>query len=234
MQYFYEATLKSEDKNIQLSEQESRHAIKVLRMQVGQAIHLVDGQGGLYKGTIQSTQGKKCMVELNEYHLQEPARPHHIHIAIAPTKNIDRTEWFIEKAVEIGVDKISFIQTRYSERKIVKMERIQKTAVAAMKQSGNLYLPKFQELTKLSQFIGTVIETGKYIAYVPANSSETLFKEAQLEPTCILIGPEGGFSENEVELVSQHGFKAVSLGKSRLRTETAGIAACHLLNLKMS
>ncbi|MGB0525772.1 MAG: 16S rRNA (uracil(1498)-N(3))-methyltransferase [Flammeovirgaceae bacterium] len=233
MHYFYEEQLVPTTSETTLAEQESKHALKVLRMQVGQAISLLDGKGGLYEGVISAAVGKKCQVNIHSYTKQAPTRTHRIHIAIAPTKNMDRTEWFVEKAVELGVDAISFILTRYSERKVLKMDRIYKTAVAAMKQSGNFYLPQFQELTKFETFLGTVLEPHKFMAYVPADPTNTLFKSAIQGNTCVLVGPEGGFSEAEVQLAQQHGFKAVSLGKRRLRTETAGIAACHLLNLKM-
>lgn len=234
MHYFYEATLQADLTQITLSEQEAHHALKVMRMQVGNNIYLIDGKGGNYTGSITEATKKKCVVQINTYEKQVSPRVHPIHIAIAPTKNMDRIEWFVEKAVEIGVDKISFILTRYSERKVLKMERILKTAIAAMKQSGNLYLPEFQDLQKLASFIPSISETGKYLAYVPAHADTTLFKTAQQEATCVLVGPEGGFSEQEAETLQSQGFRAVSLGKSRLRTETAGIAACHLLNLKMS
>jgi 16S rRNA (uracil1498-N3)-methyltransferase len=229
---FYSPELLPNSKEITLSDEEGRHALRVLRMQVGDKIQLLDGNGGLYVGEIISTQGKRCLIQLTDYQNFKSNRAFQVHIAIAPTKNTDRIEWFVEKAIEIGIDKITFLLTNHSERKVLKMERIQKIAISAMKQSGNFYLPELVELTKLPAFLQAQSKENsqKFMAYVPANPAQTLFSEKQEGDICVLIGPEGGFSSQEVELAEKADFKAVSLGKTRLRTETAGVVACSVLN----
>jgi 16S rRNA (uracil1498-N3)-methyltransferase len=214
-----------------LDPEESRHATKVLRKKGGDSIHITDGKGILYTCKITDAKPDKCafLIESSE---QEKAKDFQIHIAIAPTKNPDRTEWFVEKAIEIGIEEISFIECDHSERASVKLERIEKLAVSAMKQSLKLTLPKIHSIRPLQEFIKIENSTEKFIAYVDSNNPDELFRIAKPgEHYTILIGPEGDFSPAELELAIQHGYKKVALGRSRLRTETAGIAACHTLNL---
>jgi len=215
----------------QLSPEESKHAIKVLRLQEGDAIELIDGIGGKYKARITSANHKICEFEVLEKATEKP-KDFFVHIAIAPTKNIDRMEWFVEKAVEIGIDEISFVHTSHSERKVIKLDRLEKKAISAMKQSLKAKLPKINALTPINEFIVNTNQTDNYIAYVDFSNPKAL---QQLAPKksdyCVLIGPEGDFSEDELELAIANGFTKVSLGTSRLRTETAGLVACHLLNI---
>lgn len=215
----------------QLSPEESKHAIKVLRLQEGDIITLIDGVGGQYEAKITSANHKKCEFEVLGQ-TAEAAKDFFIHIAIAPTKNIDRMEWFVEKAVEIGIDEISFIHTANSERKVIKLDRLEKKAISAMKQSLKAKLPKINALTPFNEFIVNTNESNKLVAYVDFSNPKVLQQVAPKKSDyCVLIGPEGDFSEDELELAIAHGFTKVSLGTSRLRTETAGLMACHLLNI---
>lgn len=215
-------------------EEEARHMTQALRLRAGDLIHFVDGLGGYYKGQVVETGKKYCtakiLAEIQEY----GKRPYRIHLAIAPTKNSNRIEWLLEKATEIGIDKISLLQTRYSERKKVRIDRLQKILRSAMKQSLKAYLPEIVDLQPLSLFLknGVGEEEQKFIAYIDPDVKTTL-KENYIpnSDVCLIVGPEGGFTSEEVELTIQNGFKAVSLGNSRLRTETAGLVACHSIHL---
>ncbi|OJJ22413.1 16S rRNA (uracil(1498)-N(3))-methyltransferase [marine bacterium AO1-C] len=216
-----------------LSEEESRHCVKVLRLKKGDEVNFTDGQGNVYRALIEEPNPKKCLLNIQQKVQESPLPTHHIHIAIAPTKNIDRIEWFVEKAVEFGVQEISFIQCDRSERKQVKLPRIERIALSAMKQSLKFYLPKIHEMKSFREFLAeTTTHEQLFVAHL--NEGERLFlkNEATMnQKYCILIGPEGDFTPQEVTLAFDAGFKAVSLGQSRLRTETAGIAACHILNI---
>lgn len=218
-----------------LDETESQHAIKVLRLAEGNEIEITNGKGGWYKATISKGHFKKCEFVITETVQLSKANEAYLHIAIAPTKNNDRIEWFIEKCVEIGIDEISFIQCNHSERKNLNLERATKVAVSAMKQSQKAYLPKINELISFKQFVGKEPNIGqKFIAYVSTEPAENahLFKAAEKNTAItILIGPEGDFSKTEIEMAFANKYVAVSLGESRLRTETAGVAACLALNL---
>jgi len=214
-----------------LSQEESKHAVKVLRLKTGDNIKLIDGKGGWYEASIVEAAPKSCSFEVTKQ-WQEPERDFYIHITIAPTKNIDRIEWFVEKAVEIGVDEISFIACHNSERKVIKLERILKKAISAAKQSLKASIPSINELRKLNSAITQFNEQEKFIAYVDFENPQALHSIASKARSYnVLIGPEGDFSEEELHLALDHNYKKVSLGQSRLRTETAGIAACHLLNI---
>ena len=216
-----------------LDEEESRHCVKVLRLKEGEKIIVLDGIGGRYTVNITHANHKKCEFELMKS--EQFALPnYYIHIAIAPTKNIDRTEWFVEKAVEIGIQEISFFFSDNSERKHFKTDRVIKKAISAMKQSLKMYLPTINEPVKLSDFIKreNKIGTQRFIAYVDQTNPDLLYKSVQPKQNYIvLIGPEGDFSEEELALAISHQFVKINLGESRLRTETAGIAASHILNL---
>jgi 16S rRNA (uracil1498-N3)-methyltransferase len=210
---------------------ESKHSAKVLRKKNGDQIQITDGKGFLYRAIITSSDVQQCSFEIQEK-IESPVRQYRIHIAIAPTKNPDRLEWFVEKSVELGVDQITLIECDHSERSHLKYERLEKLAISAMKQSLKFLLPSISGPVKLSDVIVNANETEKFIAYVdPENSIHLKDVAASNTSYIVLIGPEGDFSKNELALAQQNHFKKVSLGPSRLRTETAGLAACHILNL---
>ncbi len=211
-----------------LSEEESGHAIKVLRLKKGDAVTLVDGKGGWYHAVVTSPHPKHCEVAVSDVIQEYEKRPYHLHIAISPTKNMDRLEWFVEKAVEIGIDEITLILCEHSERKQVNMWRLQKIAIAAMKQSKKAYLPTIHEPTPFNRLAEGPISGKKFIAYC-GDGDKHVLKEiyGKNEDVVIAIGPEGDFSPGEVTLALKNGYQCITLGKSRLRTETAGIVACH-------
>ena len=215
----------------ELDDEESMHARKVLRLKSGTVIQLTDGLGKIYEARLTNTDGRNCEFSILKSE-QVPSRNYKIHIAIAPTKNADRIEWFVEKAVELGIDKISFLQCKNSERKSINLERVEKKAISAMKQSGQAYLPEIVEIRSFKQFISESNEAGKFIGFVDEQNPLLLKNLAKPSTSClVLIGPEGDFSPEEMQTALQKGFVKVSLGANRLRTETAGIAACHILNL---
>lgn len=231
MQLFYQSAISAGENH--LDAEESRHCIKVLRKQPGDTIHITDGKGTFYIARIVKADPRQCTFEIIEKNL-EPEKKHHIHIAIAPTKNLDRMEWFVEKAVELGVDEISFVVCNNSERKVLKLDRLERKAISAMKQSLKATLPTLHAVVQFQKFLEKSTPADeKYIAYIDKENTTPHLKSL-LRPKqvyCILIGPEGDFSPEEVTLARQKGFQTVSLGNSRLRTETAGIAACVMLNL---
>lgn len=230
MQLFYIPEISG--KKITLNAEESKHAIKVLRLTAGESIQIVDGKGGFYEAEISEPNPKKCGIIIKNAEQNYGKKDFYLHIAIAPTKNIDRFEWFLEKCTEIGIDEITPIITEHSERKVIKPERLQKILVSAMKQSVKAYLPSLKELTTYSDFIEKIDNADKYIAH--CNPGEKIhLKDAvsKARNVTILIGPEGDFSPHEVALAKNNGFSEISLGDARLRTETAGIVACHIVNL---
>lgn len=215
-----------------LDETESKHAIKVLRLNQGDEICLVDGKGSFYIAEINNAHQKKCEVNIIKHEKEENNKPR-IHIAIAPTKNNDRLEWFIEKTTEIGISEISPIICDHSERKFLKTERLEKRAISAMKQSLKATLPLINDSINFKNFVNSIPETTeKYIAHCYNENQKHLKEIYPGSKDCVvLIGPEGDFSLQEVELALNNGFTPISLGKSRLRTETAGLVACNILNL---
>jgi len=216
-----------------LDAEESRHCVKVLRLKEQDQILVLDGRGGKHTVSIVNANQRKCEFDLLKSEKTPPA-DHHIHIAIAPTKNMDRIEWFVEKAVEIGVQEISFFFSHNSERKHFKTDRVTKKAISAMKQSLKTYLPVINEPINFPDFIKQNLDasTKRYIAYVDQTNPDLLLDLAKPnQRQLILIGPEGDFSEIELNKALDNQYAKVSLGESRLRTETAGIAACHILNL---
>ncbi len=214
-----------------LDEEESSHARKVLRLKAGDVIQLTDGLGKFYEARITNTKSKSCEFTVLKSE-QAPSRNYKIHIAIAPTKNADRIEWFVEKVVELGIDKISFLLCKNSERKSINLERIEKKAISAMKQSGQAFLPVIQEIRPFRQIIAESDEAEKFIGFVDEQNPLLLKNLAKPSTSgLVLIGPEGDFSPEEMQATLQQGFTKVCLGPTRLRTETAGIAACHILNL---
>ena len=215
----------------ELNEIESKHCIRVLRKKPGDEIKITNGRGDLLTGRITNISSKKCNYELiNKIHYPKTTAP--LHIGIAPTKNNDRFEWFLEKVTEIGVDEITPIICQNSERKVIKIDRLNKILVAAMKQSLKAHLPKLNKAVSWKEFIKQKFNTDRFIAHC-GQGRKTPLKQ-WLKPqqdVMILIGPEGDFSDTEVREAMGSGFVPVSLGKSRLRTETAAVAACHTISL---
>jgi 16S rRNA (uracil1498-N3)-methyltransferase len=198
----------------------------------GDGLILVDGKGGWYHTVIVDANPKKCIVEIESKIEQFEKRAFKLHIAIAPTKNIDRLEWFLEKATEIGIDEVTPLLCEHSERKQIKNDRLEKVIVSAMKQSLKAYLPKLNNLTNFETFINSCNEQQKFIAHCQQGDKVHLFNSLQKNKSVVLlIGPEGDFSISEVEMATAAGFKAVTLGNSRLRTETAGIVAVQTVNV---
>ncbi len=214
-----------------LEEAEARHCVQVLRKKEGDTIFFVDGMGGFYEGTIREITKKKCTVDIIKQTSHFNQQAFHLHIAIAPTKNVSRLEWFLEKGTEIGVDEITPIICQRSERRKLRTDRLQKVLITAMKQSLKAYLPKLNEPTLFQKVLQNApLETLKFIARGTENNALKDNYQARRN-VLILIGPEGDFTEEEVRLAFKNGFQGVHLGKSRLRTETAGIIACHIVNL---
>lgn len=218
--------------NTELPVEEAQHCIRVLRMKEGDEILLTDGKGCFYDARIIQANPKHCIVSVLNTIEQPKSWNFNLQIAFAPTKNIDRIEWFAEKATEIGIDKFSPILCRYSERKEIKMSRIEKILVSAMKQSQKAVLPQLDDMQSFSSFIKQPFDGRKFIAHC-YEGDKPLLKEKynKGENTLILIGPEGDFSEKEVEEALRNGFEPISLGESRLRTETAALVACHAIHV---
>jgi 16S rRNA (uracil1498-N3)-methyltransferase len=219
-------------KTLELNETESKHCFKVLRLEKDSIIYLIDGAGSFYKAKIVSPNAKKCKIEIIETHKEFEKRNYKLHIAIAPTKNIERFEWFLEKATEIGIDEITPIFCFHSERKIIKPERLNKIIVSAAKQSIKAYFPKLNEPIGIMDFFKQEFICEKYIAHCQSDSLKSLKELYNSEKSSlILIGPEGDFSNKEIQIAKEKNFREISLGNSRLRTETAGIIACHTVSL---
>lgn len=218
--------------SLTLPEDESLHCAKVLRMQAGDSILITDGKGKFYDAVVSLPHQRHTSVEIVRQIIVPKYWQPHIHIAFAPTKNIDRTEWFVEKATEIGVDTLTPLLTRYSERKEIKPARIEKILVSAMKQSQKAYLPVLRPMTPFSEFVSQSFSGQKMIAHCYEGDKKLLSHAYNRgEDVLILIGPEGDFSEQEVELALKAQFLPVSLGESRLRAETAALVACHSIHL---
>ncbi|PCJ25813.1 MAG: 16S rRNA (uracil(1498)-N(3))-methyltransferase [Flavobacteriales bacterium] len=230
MQLFYTPDITNE-KSYTLSESESKHAVRVLRLKNSDTITLIDGKGTFYNTIIVNDNPKKCEVSITNTNKESTLKPT-LHIAIAPTKNNDRTEWFVEKCTEIGINQITPMLCKHSERKKIKLERYVKTAVSAMKQSLKATLPILCELTKFSDVVNQSFQEKKYIAHC-YNEKQKHFKDIlqKRENSLILIGPEGDFSQEEIALAIEKGFEPITFGASRLRTETAGVVACTIFNL---
>ena len=215
-----------------LPEEESLHCVKVLRQKAGDIIHLIDGVGGLYEARIVIPHQKRTEVEILNVTENYGKRNFKLHMAVAPTKNIDRFEWFLEKATEIGVDTFTPLNCRYSERRIVKPERMEKIVLSAAKQSLKAYLPVINPMIDFNQFIENVTETNRYIAHCYDMDKAYLIDVcAPKSDVILLVGPEGDFSKEEVQMALNNEFQSVSLGDARLRTETAGVVGCHLVNI---
>jgi len=209
-----------------LDETDSKHCVKVLRKKKGDHIVATDGKGTLFHLQIMETNPKACSFKIIKDVVVQKREDYRLHIAIAPTKQMARFEWFLEKAVEIGIDEITPLITRYSERDIVKPDRLEKILIAAMKQSLGVFLPKLNPIVSFKNFIkDKPAAVNNWIAYTP-NQKDLLNNHFSKGDTLALIGPEGGFSEDEALMANQAGYQAISLGINRLRTETAGIVIC--------
>lgn len=229
MHLFYSPDIK---KTLQLDEQESIHAVKVLRLKKGDVLHLTDGIGGFFETEIINPHPKKCELKILSEKPFLVNKKHKIHIAIAPAKSNERNEWFVEKAIEFGIDEITFINCKHSERKTVNTERMNKVAIAAMKQSLKAYLPIIHQVQTFENLVSHANADSLYIAHLEEGKKKGLMNLAHPEQSYIVaIGPEGDFTTNEINLALRNKFQPITLGNARLRTETAGLAACHILNL---
>ena len=227
MQLFYNPDIHEATSSFTFDKEESKHIVKVLRKSVGDVLHITNGLGWMFDAEITNADIKKCQANISNAK-QHPKREYKLHLAVAPTKMNDRFEWFLEKATEIGIDAITPILCDHGERKVIKLDRFEKILQSAMKQSLQCYLPTINELTPFNNFVNQDFEGQKYIAHCEDSDRKSL--KNQLKPDqdiVILIGPEGDFSVKEIETALQHNFIPVTLGNTRLRTETAAIAACH-------
>jgi 16S rRNA (uracil1498-N3)-methyltransferase len=231
MQLFYTPDIDAASATYQLNEEESKHCARVLRLQTGDKVQLIDGRGNFYTAAITDSHPKRTSLQIISVQKDFHKRNHYLHIAIAPTKNIERLEWFLEKATEIGIDEISLIICQRSERKEAKIERLDKIITSAIKQSIKAWHPVLNEPIALNKLLTTRFDGQKFIAHCEEGDRFTLKHE--LKPFgkyLVLIGPEGDFTPKEVDDALKNGFKAITLGESRLRTETAALEACFEVN----
>ena len=229
MQLFYAPHITT---NPVLPEDESGHAIRVLRLNEGDEIQITDGKGFFYTANIMHAHLKHCEVRITATQQQPPLWPFQIHIAIAPPKHIDRMEWFVEKASEIGIDAITCLNCRFSERREIKTARLEKIGISAMKQSQKARLPRLNGMIDFQEFIHRPFNGSTFIAHCE-EGEKPLLKQIyhRGDNALILIGPEGDFSPEEISLATNQCYRSVTLGKSRLRTETAALVACHTVHL---
>jgi 16S rRNA (uracil1498-N3)-methyltransferase len=214
-----------------LTAEESWHCAKVLRCKAGEAIHLIDGRGHFYKAELLSVNEKKCEALVTSGPTLQPKRDYYLHLAIAPTKNIDRIEWLVEKAVEIGIDELTFIRCKNSERTVIKIDRIHKIVESAVKQSLQAYLPKVNELVDFSKLFSIPSDL-KLIAHcMDGDKSHIRSLHIKNKKSLVVIGPEGDFTEQEVKTALENNFSPITLGANRLRTETAGLFVCNAFAL---
>ena len=246
VRFFYDSQVNGE-----LPQEEARHAVKVLRLTAGDELLLMDGNGNFFRAEITVADNHRCLYRILEDIPQERAWEGHIHLAMAPTKLMDRVEWFAEKATEIGMDELSFLDCKFSERHVMKCERIDKILISAVKQSHKAWKPVLNKMTSFERFVKQERKGDKFICH--CYNQEDISPLSQTLPpmgglnsctkpflmdvlqrgaeSTVLIGPEGDFSIDEVKLAIQHGYRSVSLGTSRLRTETAALVAVHLMQL---
>ena len=228
MQLFYTPNITNTTNQFTFDKTESRHIIKVLRKTEGDTILITNGLGDLFTSEIIVANDKKCLVNITTVETKQKPWNYYLHVAIAPTKLNDRFEWFLEKATEIGIDEITPIICHHSERKILKTDRMEKIIHSAAKQSLKFHYPKLNEPVSFSDFLNTNFNGQLFIAHCEETDKKSLKKELKpQQKTTILIGPEGDFSTKEIALSLEHNFIPVSLGESRLRTETAGVVAVH-------
>lgn len=211
-----------------LDEEEFRH-LKVVRKNIGEEILITDGVGRIISAKIISLKKNECDLQIIKIETEEKVGPF-LHLAISPTKNLDRMEWLVEKCVESGIEKISFIRCRHSERKEIKIERLNKIAVSAMKQSKKFFLPAINEMISFDQFLRNVVEKEKYICSMDAKATDYIKNHLKKVDTVIMIGPEGDFHAEELVSAKENGLTPLSLGPERLRTETAALTACIAFN----
>ena len=208
-----------------LPEDESKHAVRVLRLGVADVVELLDGRGGRYTAAVADANPKRCQLHVTHNETVQ-ARSYYTHVAVAPTKNLDRMEWFVEKAVEIGVERITFLRCARSERRELKLERLEKIAISALKQSGQAWLPQLDEMTDYAEFVHATDPATTFIAHLADDERTALSSVAAVGARCcVLIGPEGDFTSAEITMARGRGIRPVMLGASRLRTETAALAA---------
>lgn len=218
--------------SFQLNADESKHLIRVLKMKMGDMLQFTDGKGIIYTCKILDDNVKRCEIEILNSEPGSDKRSFYLQISVAPTKNISRFEWFLEKATEIGIDRIMPFKSEHSERKEVKIDRLNRVITAAMKQSLKSFHPQLDEIIKFQKMIEMPFDGKKFIATLEDEKTPELSKVYQPEENAwILIGPEGDFSPKEIEDAKSNGFIPVKLGPYRLRTETAAVAACHTINL---
>ncbi len=218
--------------NAEMPQAESQHCARVLRMKEGDQLFITDGKGYFYRALLLQANPKSCVVSIEEEIAQQKGWNYHLQIAFAPTKKLDRMEWLVEKATEIGVDTFSPLKCRYSERKNINATRLEKIMVSAMKQSQKSRLPQLDEIMQFDEFIKQPFEGQKFVAHCYDSIKSPLTQICKKETnTLILIGPEGDFSEEEVAKSIEHGFTPISLGENRLRTETAALIACHTVHV---
>jgi 16S rRNA (uracil1498-N3)-methyltransferase len=231
MQLFYTPDIDDSPSVYYLNEDESKHCVRVLRLQAGDKVQLIDGRGNFYTASITDAHPKKTQLQIISVERDFHKRNHYLHIAIAPTKNIERLEWFLEKATEIGIDEISLIICQRSERKEAKIDRLNKIITSAIKQSVKAWHPVLNEPVAFNKLIGASFEGQKFIAHCEPGDRSTL--KSLVKPHgkyLILIGPEGDFTPREIDDALNNEFKAITLGESRLRTETAALEACFEVN----
>ena len=231
--YFY---VPEASQSAELPEEEALHAVRVLRLKEGDEMMLMDGEGTFYRSTVSMVNSKHCFYKIEETLPQARPWPAHLHLAIAPTKMLERIEWLAEKATEVGFDELSLLNCRFSERKVVKTPRLEKIVVSAMKQSRKPWKPVVNEMVDFKSFLGSHKEGRRYIAHCYEEvERKNLFEELRngQGDALVLVGPEGDFSIDEVRMAVDGGFISVDLGKSRLRTETAGLAAVIMMQLSM-
>lgn len=227
MPLFYSKDIQTETT---LNDIESYHVTKVLRLKKDAELILTDGNGYHYNARITNVDKRRCQVVIINKTKQEKHN-YFLHIAISPTKNIDRFEWFLEKATEIGIDKITPIITHHSERRKIKQERCQKIIISAMKQSIKFYQPKLRPICSFQDFIEEKTSETRYIAHCHKSQKKPLKDIKKKKDSVILIGPEGGFSKDEITKALEYNYNPISLGNTRLRTETAGIVATHTISI---
>ena len=233
VRYFYVPDAKN---NNELPQEEATHALRVLRLKSGDEMFIMDGTGNFYHAEVSLATNKKCLYEIKETLPQHKTWKGHIHLAIAPTKNMDRIEWMTDKVTEIGFDELSFLNCAFSERKVLRTERIEKIVVSAVKQSRKPWKPIVNEMIPFKDFISMPREGRKFIAHcyqeIEKNDLFDIINKEK-ENVTILVGPEGDFSIEEVRLAIENGYESISLGQSRLRTETAGLMAVTMSQLSL-
>lgn len=232
MQLFYNPQISTNTKNFTFDKNESKHIIRVLRKKEGDQLFITNGNGYLFNAELIAANDRKCTIQIISYEKKPKEWNYTLHIAMAPTKLNDRFKWFLEKATEIGIDEITPIICENSERKMVKIERLEKILISAMKQSLKYQLPKLNAAINFSDFIRNNVDGKKLIAHCENTTKKTIKSQLKSQnKITVLIGPEGDFSSKEISLALHHKYIPLSLGKSRLRTETAGVVVCNTISV---